>query len=98
MLPQELAAIDFGEQRATVKRIDDDEVRSVVAGALGRAQQEVSREVDAGDTQTGTARHLEVHDGKGDWNAGSTLHHLVEKAVARVVVMFAVADETLLVV
>ena len=54
--------------------------------------------VDAGHPQAGPARDLEVDHREGDRDAGAAIEHLVQEAVARIVVLLAVAGEPLLVV
>ena len=56
------------------------------------------REVHAFETQPGAAADLEVDDGEADRNAEPPVEHLVQEAVARIVVVLAVAAEAELLV
>ncbi len=58
----------------------------------------MARKVHAGDAEAGAPRHLEVDDRQRDWDSRTALQHLVEKAVAWIVVPIPVPDEPLLVV
>ena len=57
------------------------------------AQEEVSREVHAFHVQFESSRDFDVQDGKRDRDTRPPLEHLVQVAVARVVVFRSVADE-----
>jgi hypothetical protein len=56
----------------------------------------MSREVYAGDSQTGAARDLQIHDGETDGNPNPAVKHLVQKTVARVIVALSISAEPLL--
>ena len=99
MLAQQLAAVDLGEERALVERVDDEDVVGQPRRRRERrAQEEVSGEVHAGDAQAGAARDLEVDHREADRDAGAAIQHFVQKAVARIVVAIAVSAKPLLVV
>ena len=55
--------------------------------------QEVAGEVDALHRQPGAPRHLHVDQRQRDRDPGAALEHLVEEAVARILVVHLVADE-----
>ena len=55
-------------------------------------------EVDARDAQPGAPRDLQVDDREADRDAGAPVEHLVQEAVARIVVVLAVPREAQLVV
>ena len=62
---------------------------------LRSPHEKVAREVHAVQPESGAPSDLHVDDGQRDGNAGATVEHLVEAAVARVLVLIAVADEPL---
>ena len=66
---------------------------AAVPADFGAAHQEMAGEVDAVDLQPGAPRHLHVDHRERDRNAGAPVEHLVEAAVARVLVPVPVADE-----
>src|SRR4051794_9637800 len=80
-----------------MKGIDDGELRGRV-GDVRNAQEKVSRKIHPIDVKAGAMRDFEVNHCQADRYSCSTLEHLVDEAVARVVVPLAVADEVLLVV
>ena len=105
MLPQQLAAVDLGQERPLVERVDDEHFivrpRGAECRPCGRersAEEEVPREVHAGDAEAGAACDLEINDREADRNARPAVEHFVQKAVARVVVALAVTAEPLFVV
>ncbi len=91
---QKLAAIEFGQQRAAVERIDD---QIVPVDRARRAHQEVAGKVDAGDLEAGAARDFHVDHRETDRDPSPPVEHFVEKAVARVLVVLTVAGEALFV-
>src|SRR5206468_11391671 len=91
VLAKELPAIDLGEQRAAVEGIDDQVVDALLAN---RANEEMAGKVDPLEPDTGSAPDLDVDDGEADWNPGTAVEHFVQEAVARVVVVVAVAAES----
>jgi hypothetical protein len=58
--------------------------------------QEVRREANAGERQTGSPADLDVHQGQRDRDAQTTIEHLVQVAVTRVVIGSGVTPKTLL--
>ena len=78
-----------------MERIDD---QIFATNPAGSAQKEVPREVDTGNPQAGTSCQLEIDDGERDRDAGAAVEHLVEEAVARILVSLAVAAESFFVV
>ena len=74
-----------------MERIDDE----VVGGDRDAgAQEEMARKVDARDAQPGAASQFEVHDGEADGDARPAIEDLVQVAVSRIVVLFAVPGES----
>ena len=102
---QQLPARVLGQQRAAVMRVDDQisvrqqafrpvEIRQPAAG--GTPHEEVTREVDALGDHARSPRDFHVHaERERNRDAGAPVEHFVEKAVARVLVLDIVADETL---
>ena len=97
VLPLQVRAVDFldpfgavfrRQELAGVKRIH---VEGLGMGAV--AHDEVPGQADAVDRQTGAAAHVDIDDGEGNRDADLALQHLVQKAVARVVVVPAVAAQ-----
>ncbi len=82
-------AIVFGEQLASVKRIDVSREFAVV-----EANHEVSRQPDAGDGLAEPPRHFDVHDRQRDRQAQLAIQNFVETAIARIVVVGLVAAES----
>ena len=68
------------------------------APGRGRTNQEVTGEVDPRDLHARPSRDLHVDDRQTDGDACATVEHLVQKTVARIVVLFAVTREAELVV
>ena len=71
-----------------MKRID---IEGLGMGAV--AHNEVPGQADAVDRQSGAAAYVEINDGEGNRDADLALQHLVQKAVARVVVVPEVAAQ-----
>ena len=98
MAVQQRAAVGLVENRTAVERIDDQAfVRVVGVQIVQHAHQEVAGKIDALGAQARTPRDLDVHERQRDGDAGATVEHFVEATVARVVVLFAVAEEAELV-
>src|SRR5207245_1266835 len=88
VLAEQMAAVDLREQRPGVKRIDDD----VFAGA--RPNEKVPGEVHAFEAESRAAPDLEIDGGQADRNAEPAIEHFIQEAVARVVVVLAIAAES----
>jgi hypothetical protein len=93
-LPQQHAAVVFGEQRAAVERIDDQSSTRALAD-VGTTDEKMPGEIDAVDVQSRAPRHFHVDEGQRDRNACAPIEHLVETAVTGILVPLAVADESL---
>ena len=90
---QQFAAGVLRQERAAVERIDD-QIFGVGRAPPGRtAQQEMSGKVDALHVQAGPPRDFHVEHRERNRNAGPPIEHLVQKAVARILVVHVVADE-----
>ena len=101
VLLAQLLAIVVIQQGATVEGIHDQEGLAGMrrpSEVRRNAKQEVSGEVDALRLQAGAPCHLQVNDRERDGDARAPVQHLVEKAVARIVVVLAVPAEPHLVV
>ena len=85
------------EQCATVVCIDDQIARVARAVRASAADQKVAWEVDAFHFDPCPLGHFHVYQRQRDRNAGSTVQYFVQEAVARVVVLRIVADESLIV-
>jgi len=87
------AAGVLGQNRAAVKRVDDQilGIREILAG--GTPQEEVTRKIDAFDLETGAARDLHVQHAQRNRDAGTPLEDFVQEAVARVLIVAGVAAE-----
>ena len=84
-------AVFLGEQGAAVERVDEQRARGSV-----HPHHEVSGQADALHLEAGAARDFHEDGGQRDRDARATVEHLVEVAVARVVVALRVAAEALL--
>ena len=85
VLLQQHAAVVLREQRAAVERID----QQAAAGAFAdirAAHQKMTREVDAVDVQARAPGDFHVDERQRDRNARAVIEHLVEAAVARILV------------
>ena len=92
--PQQARALRVGQQRAGVKRIDQQRVRiGPVVAVRQAADQEMPWEVHALHGQPRPARDVDEHQRQRDRDARATRQHVVQQAVARVVVLLVVADE-----
>ena len=89
---EQVAAGVFRQQGAAVKCVDDEILRVRRPASRPAPQQKVTGEVDAFHLQAGPPRDLHVEERQGDGNAHSPVDHLVEEAVARVIVPDLVAD------
>ena len=76
-----------------MERVDDQIFRIRQPVPRRAAEQEVAGEVDALDGQPGAPRHLHVDQRQRDRDPGAPIEHLVEEAVARILVVHLVADE-----
>ena len=56
----------------------------------------MAREADATDIETGAAAGLDVDSGERDGNARAALQNIIQKAVARVVVVVLVAVKAII--
>ena len=93
MAAEQLAARVRRQQRAAVKRVDD-QIFRIRRAAPGRAaQQEVPGKIDPLHVEARPPRDLHVEQRERDRNAGAPVEHLVEAAVPRIFVVRAVADE-----
>ena len=94
---EQLAAGVLGQECPAVERVDD-QVFGVGQPPAGRtSQQEVSWEIDALYVQARAPRHFHVEQRQRNRDAGAALQHLVEEAVAGILVLVLVADEVQLV-
>ena len=78
-------------------RVDDQIARVRRIRRRTAAQQKVPGKVDALDVDAGAPRDLHVDERQRDRNAGAPIEHVVQEAVARILVLDVVADEPLLV-
>ena len=90
---QQLAACLLGQQRAAVERIDDQILRERQAAAGRTAQEKMTGEVDALDVEPRAPRDFHIQQRERNRDPGSAVEHLVEKAVAGILVLNLVADE-----
>ncbi len=92
VLPQQLAAVHLRQQRAGVERIDD-QVVVCAAGFRRGTHEEVPGKIHPFELHAGAPADLEIHDRQADRNSDPAVEHFVEEAVARIVVVLAVAAE-----
>ena len=77
-----------------MERIDDQPLLVITAmRILQHAHQEVPGKVDAFGAQSGAPRHFDVDQRQGDRQAFLPIHDFVQAAVARVVILLAIAAE-----
>ena len=77
-----------------MKRIDDDAVvRIVSVEILERAHQEVAGKIDPFSADAGPSRDFDVDEAQRDRDARAPIHDVVQTAVARVLVLLAIALE-----
>src|SRR5919201_2671406 len=83
------------QQCPAVERVDEQPTRGALADVRA-AHEEVAGKVDAVDMQPSTPRNLHVDERQRDGNAGAMVEHLVETAVARILVALAAGESLLL--
>src|SRR5215472_11825364 len=84
-------AILRGEQGAAVEGVEED-----LRVAQTRPRDEMAGQPDALDGEAEALAHLHEDEAQGDGNTLAAVEHVVEEAVARIVVVVAVAREALL--
>src|SRR5204863_5286839 len=95
VLLQQHAAVALRQQRAAVKRIDQQAAGGAFADVRA-AYEKMTREVDAVDVQPRAPGDFHVDDRQRDRNARAMIEHLVEAAVARILVALVAAEALLL--
>ena len=90
--PEPLGKVLRVEYQALIEGVDVD--RAVLIFVL---DDEVARKPDPLDLDPCVPCHLDVYDRQGNGNADPPVHHLVEVAVAGVVILFLVTSEVLFV-
>src|SRR5579862_7064179 len=90
--PQELLRVAIFDDVAARERIDHDRRADAVAPRID-AREEMPRKSDAARVDAGAPRDLAPDDAQRDRNSETTLDHVGQEAVLRVIVILDVATE-----